>query len=544
MLDSYPTINDLRSGQRLRRTVVLIMAIVAVLLVVGSMTAMAILLPRADPTSVAMGAFIIVICIAVPVVICFRPRIGLYILFVSALLFPSTSVQGLPTMPTLFVPLWWNVSTIGSRYLGTYALNGVSVSPAELVMMLTFTVWLVRAIALRQLTWKVGTFFWAIAAYMTMVACGFINGMSHGGQLTMALYEIRGQFYFLLTYLMAVNIIDDRRQITTLLWLIVICNAIQSLGGALTFIVQHDHIAEDGFMPHDESLLLNLIFFVAILTAMLPHSKRLKWTAFAVAPIALVAILGNQRRAGIAAFIIAFIPLLPILWTLLKEQRKQITYVALVFGLVSAVYLPVAWSANGAWALPARAIRSQFDPSARDASSNTYRSSEDFDLTVTRDVSPIIGYGYGKPFLQPVPLPAVTTDFVYFMAHDSILWVWMRIGHIGFFLFWLMIATFLIRGIEMLKASITPEGRSLGMLAIMMVLMMLTFGRYDLALVDGKILTITAILLGVLAILPSLEGHPRGGAPHDEQENADGLDEAEDLHYDQIGQVRLGGIPF
>ena len=545
MLDQFPTTKDFLASRRLRRNTVMALLISSVVLVVGTMTAVHALVPQTDPMKILIGSVAIIGCVALPVLICYRPRLGLYLLFIGALLFPGTYELATPTMPTSYAPFWWNLSTIGWYNLSTTALTGLAFSPAELIMMLTFTVWFVRAISLRQFQWRNGAFFWPITAYMLMVVFGFCNGLSHGASSTMALYEVRGQAYFFLTYLMAVNLITDRRQLKTLLWIIVICNGLQGLFGTITYWMQRDTITVDGFMAHDESLILNLIFFVAIMAGTLGIDRRIKWAAMMLCPLALVAVLGNQRRASIAAFIIAFVPLMPILWVILEKRRKQIGTLTLALLALAAVYLPLAWGSNAAWALPARAIRSQTDPSARDAASNTYRASEEYDCVVTRDASPIFGYGYGRLFLQPVPLPQVNTDFVYYMPHNSLLWVWMRIGHIGFFLFWIMVAGFIVRGLEMLKKVRMPETRMVGLLAILMLLMMITFGKYDLALVDLRILTLAAIMLGALGILPSLDKASGDEAIRDASPDLEDIETNDDTTYDHLAPMRQGGaMPF
>jgi len=544
MIDQFPTTKDFEKSQKLKRNFVTTLVVAAICVVVGTMTAIAYLLPQQDTPKIMFATAALLALLAIPVVVAYRPQLGLYIVFIGSLLFPQTHDLQVPTMPASYVPFWWNVSTIGQTSWQSNNLNGLAISPAEIIMVLTFLVWIVRTVALRQFKFNIGPFFWPIAAYMAMVAVGFVNGITHGGNITMALYEVRGQAYFFLVYVMMVNLVEERRQLMTLLWLVVICNFIQGLGGTITYLLNRSTITEDGFMQHDESLILNLVFFVAMMAGSLGVDRRLRWAAIAVTPFALMAVLGNQRRASIAAFIIAFIPMLPMLWTLLKSKRAQIGKLGIIFGLTFAIYLPLAWNANGPLALPARAIRSQTEPSARDAASNGYRDSENFDVTTTRDASPIIGYGYGKPFMQPVPLPAVSTDFVYYMPHNSVLWVWMRLGHIGFFLFWMMISVFIIRGLEILKSIRLPETRLIGLLAITMVLMMLTFGKFDLALVDLRVLTITAVLLGALAVLPKIEKQAgEGGTPLAPVE--DDEDIKTDLAYGPLTHGRnRGALPF
>src|ERR1051326_8982953 len=143
-------------------------------------------------------------------------------------MFPSNPRNSLPTMPTSYVPFWWNLSSIGQYYSNTAALNAIVISPAEILMVITLVTWLVRAISLRELRIEKGAFFWAIAVYMSMVAFGFLHGISKGGvDTTIALYEVRAQVYFILTYLMTVNIVTDAKMVTTLLWMIIICTGVQ-----------------------------------------------------------------------------------------------------------------------------------------------------------------------------------------------------------------------------------------------------------------------------------------------------------------------------
>src|SRR5262249_1332517 len=162
-----------------------------------------------------------------------------------------------------------------------------------------------------------GAFFWSITAYLAMVAFGFAHGLSRGGNSTIALYEVRGQTYFFLAYLMTVNLITDAKLVQRLIWTTVICTGLQGIGGAVTYFSLNGKVTEDGFMPHYESLFLNLLLFTGLLSIALRSDRRLTFWSLLLIPTALIAILGNQRRAGIAAFMIAFIPMLPLLWVML-----------------------------------------------------------------------------------------------------------------------------------------------------------------------------------------------------------------------------------
>ncbi len=506
MVDNlYPSLEELRTGQKLRKNALLALLIVTIVLVIGTMTAIAYFVPGTEPSTVVIAGLAIIVCIMVPTLVCYFPRIGIYFLFGASLLFPGVSGTPIPTMPTSYVPFWWNFSTAGQVYAGTNLFKALPVSPGEFLMMLTFLVWIVKSVVMREFSIKGGVFFGAIAAYTLMVLFGFINGVAHSNNMTMGLYEVRGQAYFFAIYVMTTNIFTSKEQLKPLLWLILGCTFLQGVFAAITYFAMNGTVTEEGFMSHDESTYLSLLIFTCVLSLVIPISKKYTICSFIALIPAVIAILGNQRRAGIAAVIIAFIPILPLLYLITKQHRKKIMQIGIVIGIGASIYMPLAWNSEATWALGARAIRSQTEPNARDNASNVYRDTEAFDVKFTRDQSPIWGVGYGSPFLQPLPLPAVSTEFVYYMPHNSLLWVWMRIGHIGFFLFYMMVATILVKGLQHIKLVRDSYLLMMGILTIVTMLMVITTGKYDLALINCRMMSLLAVLVGVLAILPTLQ---------------------------------------
>src|SRR5215470_6038512 len=123
----------------------------------------------------------------------------------------------------------------------------------------------------------------------------------------------------------------------------------------------------------------------------------------------------------------------------------------LLFGLL-LLFLIIglfARSYSGTLAEPARAIVSVIQPGAADAgdaASNQYRINEDFDLKYTEKQNPLLGYGFGKPFLEPMPLVDISSkDPIYlFVPHNTIYWVWMRLGPIGYLALWYLFGALIL----------------------------------------------------------------------------------------------------
>jgi hypothetical protein len=156
-------------------------------------------------------------------------------------------------------------------------------------------------------------------------------------------------------------------------------------------------------------------------------------------PFVVVANMANNRRASIAALVISMVALVLIVWLTRPRARRAIGWVLLVLAVVYPPYFLHYQNRTGFLALPARAISSSFHPTASDQASNQYRVFEDLDIMSTVKTSPVIGVGFGKPMLSPYYLPNIGYVFQYIMPHNSILWVWMRLGTVGYLLLWFMI---------------------------------------------------------------------------------------------------------
>lgn len=500
----FGSVKDISAHQRTQRNTVLAFLLVLLLIVSGSMGAVAYFAPHFIGPLMYLVGLVAFVCVIYPVLIWKYPLFGVYSLVAGTILFGGGNDSGVPTIPTYYVGFWWNMSTLIPRYTGVQ-MDALIFSPAEILVLMACLTWLIRSVADREFRLELGSFIYCLGGYATFVFLAYLYGITSGGNNTMALYEVRPQALFAILYLMAANMFKDKREIGRLLWLIVICIGFMSVCGVITFAAKGFEVSDQGVLTHDDSIELNMILFLATIGLLGRINKKLTLTCLLFLPLAVMAQLANNRRAGIAAFIIAFIPLLPILWTAMKPRRKQITIFTAFFAVCAAIYLPLAWNASGAWALPARAIRSQSSPDARDAGSDSYRMAENGNLKATRDVRPWFGYGYGKRMLMVYPMPYIATGgFTDYMTHNSVLWVWMRTGHLGFFCFLMFYAVVLIRGTQHVKEVDDPMLRTAGVLAICHMLMMFAYGKFDMQFVNPRQMAFLGCMAGVLAILPKL----------------------------------------
>lgn len=498
--NNYPTVAEFQEGMRARSRYLLVLTLAMVCAVIGAGVTVLIVSPTAPvylPWLVAVIAFCV---IAIPVLIWNHPRVGMYILLATALLCTRDPGEVDPFFPLSYLPFWLSASITGRTY-GSRILEGMIFSPGEIIMAITAISWLVRTIVARDVRVRCGIFFGWLFAYVVACTIAWVYGVGTGGDTKIALTEVRSQFNMLLAYVLAVNLFVEPKHAKPLLWTFLLAAACLGLSGTLHFVFLGAKTDMSAIMSHADSLSLNIVLVMLVLTVTSAYDRRLTWASVILVPFAITAILANQRRASIAAFVVALIGIMPTLWTVVQSRKKQIKHILIGLVIFSAIYMPVAWNASGPWALPARALRSRNDPNARDAGSDIYRGQEEYDLKVTRNVRPWLGYGYGKPFIQPIPLPHLTTDLLFYMPHNGVMWIWFRTGNIGFFFFMMLIAVVIVRGIHIVRRTKHRHAALLGILAIAQTLMVFTFGKYDILFVYPGQMYILGVLLGVLAAI-------------------------------------------
>ena len=488
---------------RLRRNL-LFYAMIAVLLVSFSTF---VILRVAAPHMLDLAPVLtisVLICLALPVIIWMQPRAGLYILCFCACLFlqnPSDAHHD----PFEVIPFFWNISTIGQFYGKTNALNAFHFNLGEGVMLTTFLFWMMRQILLRDVKLTKGTCFWSFVVFIGFCGFAFVRGVTSGGDITMALWEVRALFYFFFAYLMATNLIVTREHALTLLFLIMLGIGAKSIFGTINYIKNPNVSIEEGVLSHEDSLLMNIIILGSLIFWLAKEEPILKWCFTIFTPLAVATSLANGRRAGIACLILAFPVVLMLCYALLQKRRKALGAFITVFTIAASIYMPIAWNGQGVWALPARAIRSHSSPDERDASSDSYRLAENQNLKLTRDMSPWIGYGYGRPYIEAYYMPGRMDVFKLILPHNGILWMWMRLGHFGFIAFWFFVLSMLVYGAQSLKKVTDMRLVAMGILGLATLLMLLMYGEYDLNFANYRTMWITGTLLGIVGVIPFLE---------------------------------------
>ncbi len=179
----------------------------------------------------------------------------------------------------------------------------------------------------------------------------------------------------------------------------------------------------------------------------------------------------------------------------------------LIFVLLGVGYIAAFANATGGLGGPAHAIVSIFRPDVQNAPSNMYRTIENYDLKYTAKQNPLLGAGFGTKFLQPLRLPDISQhdrNYLY-IPHNTLYWVWMRLGLIGFLAFWYLLCTTIIRAGIILRSLRDPylQLTAIYIVGIIFAEIIVAYGDYQLY--SFRNVMYIGLLAGILMKLPALD---------------------------------------
>jgi hypothetical protein len=425
-----------------------------------------------------------------PFLLWVRPRAGLMIVLAASVLVEQFGYQvgDRPGALTSQVPFFRTLTP------------GSLVTALDVLLVLTLTIWVMRSV-------RSGTplFHRSPLASRLLLLCGLMLtytalGLSRGGTLKPALWEIKPFLYLIVLFLLSASLLTTERAVRAVLWTFVLGSGIKAVYGLLIFLsVRHVHPRPEAVLGHEESFFFSLAILLTAGLWAFRVPGRLRLVASWLAPLYLLAAMANSRRVVWAILIFGALVLTCLAYVRQPQRRKGLRRGIAVVLAVSAVYLPLSWNGTGATAQPARAIRSLVAPDARDASSDQYRLLEDANLAVNIRATRSTGTGFGIPIQYAVKLPDLTgfASMLAYVPHNGVLWIWMRLGIVGQLLFWLVVAEALIAA-GRLTASRDPETALLGAVVACALVAWVIMGQKDLGFFWLRINCAMGILLGLM----------------------------------------------
>jgi O-antigen ligase len=238
----------------------------------------------------------------------------------------------------------------------------------------------------------------------------------------------------------------------------------------------------ESLAEHSATLQMNVVFLfgLGLLAFGGPRWQRRLLAVLAV-PVVWAFMLSQRRAAMVALFAGAAILLL----TLYHRRRATFFAILPIIVVLTVGFLGATWNASGALGLPASSVKTVFfsdQLSAADQQSNLYRDLEAINVWYTIRANPMLGQGFGQPFIVVAPMPSITF-FVFwqYLPHNSILWLWIKMGFFGFVSFMYTVGRSVYAGARATRRVIEANAVVLTMVSVAYVVMFCIFAYVDIA---------------------------------------------------------------
>ncbi len=424
------------------------------------------------------------------------PVVGFFVVLGATLAIDQSPVAVVGGSPSLYIFYW------------PPSLQGLPDRPIGFFMVLVLLVFILHNLLKRQKLLRGGELILPFLFLFAFVIWGIVHGLSGGGKLQIIVEEVRSFWYLFLGYLLAFNFVRKKQHLRYFLWVVILCAGIKALQGVyIYFFVIHGDLADNRqIMSHEESYFWISILLLIVLFSLHSKYRSQFYTALAILPFLLISLIANNRRADFVALLVGLVVAWLLIFSVKKRARKHLLAVLLVSALLGGAYVAAFYNGTGGFSTPARAVVSVFRPDPNDAASNLYRNIEDYDLKYTVMLNPM-GLGFGRPFLQPILLPDISAlDPVYnYIPHNTIYWVWMRLGPIGYLALWYLFGAIIVRG-SLIARKLKDNYLQLFAIYIVAMIIMeiiVAFADYQLSFYRNVILV--GMLSGVLMRLPRIE---------------------------------------
>jgi hypothetical protein len=400
-----------------------------------------------------------------------------------------------------------NPYTVGPGVSGAFTQNiplfhsitqGSGVNPFEVLLMLILLIWVMKGALRCSLRLPHSVLSRSIGVFLLVVLLFIGVGIAHGGAFRWAVWEVRPFFYLGAMFWLSASLLQTRRALQAVLWTLVLGSGFKALQGLkIYFAARHLNPRPEALLGHEEAFFFGLFIFLTVGLWIYEQRGALRTTATVLLPVVLLANLANARRTAWAVLALGIVFLLVIAYASLPHRRHFLRRLGVVLLVGFALYLPAYWNNDGTIGQPAHAVHSQFHPDPRDAASNLYRDQENANLRFDIRQSKDLGTGFGVPVVYALPIEDLraSVPILNYETHDSVFYLWMRLGIAGFAVFLMMIAAAIRRAVVLARVG-DKDLAFFGMLTVCAVAAYFVMGYEDLGFSWFRIALCMGVLFG------------------------------------------------
>jgi len=330
------------------------------------------------------------------------------------------------------------------------------------------------------------------------IGIGLVMGVTSGAMDPGAAFNsTRKLLYLLLLPLLAVNLLDSRRDLAIGAGLLVAAVVYKSFTGALGLILgigrEIDGSVLTYYAPTANFVLL--VFVIAVLIAALMPLRLPTWL-WVMWPIALaILILSLRRNFWIALVVCAILTIL-----VLTGRHGRGLVVPAAASLLVAFWLGLGVIGGSQSDSPVVERVQSLSPERIDSSAyGRYRLDEQRNVRAEIARQPVLGLGIGVPWQVRHPLPVAFPGGQQY-THITALWYWLKLGLIGLLAYIAVVVASCVAGARLWRGSAPPHVRLAGLaLSISFVGLAVAETTGSFLGVEGRTTTVVALMFGWLA---------------------------------------------
>ncbi|MFN0095118.1 MAG: O-antigen ligase family protein [Dehalococcoidia bacterium] len=347
-----------------------------------------------------------------------------------------------------------------------------------------------------------------------LVPCILFSGLAwgamNGGDVALAYHEARGLIFATLAFYVLIRVGPPKEETLTRAAFVVFASLACATILRWVLYLRGGAVPLEHWFDHETGLFLALGFVVACVAALQAKTPSGRAAAVGLALLTLVAVAMTGRRSAILG---VGAGVLIVGWLVMPKRPALLVGLAVPALLVMAGYLSVYWEGHtGPLAEPARAVRSQVDPDARDRSSDEYRTIERENVQRTLRGTPLFGVGFGNPYEQFEKLPTLALwPLQFHTPHQNLLWLWLKMGIVGAAVLVGLWITAFRRCVIACRSAAAGSLPAVPLCLAAGLLMALTYARVDMAFVGSRSAVFCAVLLALAFQFVGRDGRPQEG---------------------------------
>jgi hypothetical protein len=372
-------------------------------------------------------------------------------------------------------------------------LDGVYANAVEVWIALLVAIWAVKGLLSGRLRLAPVPCTAAWLAALATVGTAFVLGVTSGGDVKAALWEVRALGYLLGLAWLVPQLVERRRDVVLLMAVITLSFGAKALQGLYRYVVdlglQLD--LSETFMAHEDPVMFVPVFFLLLGLHHYRAEPMLRRLLLGATPLMFLALVFTQRRV---AYVGLGLSAIVFLIELTAPARRTFVRLGLPLVLAGTAYVALFAGSSSPLARPIERFMQLFDDTNR---SNLYRVLELENLRYTIQLSPL-GIGFGHPYEMFRPLPDLGWALQEYIPHNEVLWLWVKTGTPGFILVMFFFSRLVAEGAWTYRHVADPLLRVLAAIVPLAIVNQLVASYYELQLTYSRNMIFLGTLIGLL----------------------------------------------